>query len=76
MVPKGLLIFLGFLGNVEFSPLKRLLEVMKKFASVFVTASAAMDFCLPIVLCEMTRTKWSCFLEHIGSTQAHGGPGL
>ena len=46
VVPKGLLIFLGFLGNAEFSPWKRLPGFIalgkskkKKFAGVFVTAS-------------------------------------
>ena len=42
MVPKGLLTFLGFFGNAEFSPLKRLMNSgshKKKFAGVFVTAS-------------------------------------
>ena len=41
MVPKGLLTFLGFLGNAEFSPWKRLPEFIEKekFAGVFVTAS-------------------------------------
>ena len=43
VVPKGLLTFLGFLGNAQFSPWKRLpdfnAEVIKKFADVFVTAS-------------------------------------
>ena len=29
MVPKGLLTFLGFLGNAEFSPCKRLLEFIE-----------------------------------------------
>ena len=46
MVPKGLLTFLGFLGNAEFSPWKRLPEFIKKFAVVFVTANDAMDFFL------------------------------
>ena len=45
VVPKGLLTFLGFLGNAEFSPWRRLPEFLnsgshkKKFAPVFVTVS-------------------------------------
>ena len=43
MVPKGLLTFLRFLDNAEFSPWKRLRSSLngshKKFAGVFVTAS-------------------------------------
>ena len=45
MVPKGLLTFLGFLGNAEFSPWKRLPEFIKLWKSYkslrvfFVTAS-------------------------------------
>ena len=57
MVPKGLLTFLGFLGNAEFSSWKRLpdfiklrkslkicIYLYKKFVVVFVAASDAMDF--------------------------------
>ena len=44
VVPKGLLTFLGFLGNAEFSPRKSSGSHKKKFAVVFVTASDAMDF--------------------------------
>ena len=44
VVPKGLLTFLGFLDNAEFSPWKRLLELNSgslktKFAGVSETAS-------------------------------------
>ena len=40
VVPKGLLTFLRFLGNAEFSPWKRLPDVIKKkFTGVFETAS-------------------------------------
>ena len=57
MVPKGLLTFLGFLGNVEFSTWKRPPEfidkVIKKFAVVFVTASDAMDFFVLFTNCVM-----------------------
>ena len=49
MVPKGLLTFLGFLGNAEFSPWKRPPEVIKKFAGVFVTASD--DLCVCVWFC-------------------------
>ena len=47
MVPKGLLTFLGFLGNAEFSPWKRLPEFIEKekFAGVFVTASDDFGCC-------------------------------
>ena len=46
MVPKGLLTFLGFLGNAEFSPWKRPPEVIKKIAGVFVTASDDLCVCV------------------------------
>ena len=39
VVSKGLLTFLGFLGNAEFSH-----EVIKKFTVLFVIASDAMGF--------------------------------
>ena len=43
------------------------------FAGLF---SDAMSYCLPIVSCEMTRTKWLVLKDHIGSTQEDGVPGL
>ena len=48
--PKGLITFLGFLGNAEFSPWMRLPEFTelqkskKKFVGVFVTASDGVLF--------------------------------
>ena len=58
VAPKGLLTFLGFLGNAEFSPWKRLPESevththTKKFAGVFVTASDDfLGFCLENIVC-------------------------
>ena len=35
-----------------------------------------MGYCLPIVSCEMTRTKWLVLKDHIGPTQDDGVPGL
>ena len=39
MVPKGLLTFLGFLGNSEFSPWKRLPEFTKAEAAAAKTGN-------------------------------------
>ena len=53
VVPKGLLTFLGYLGNAEFTP-----EILKKFAFVFVTASDAMDFFIVVYrFCRVPEIK-------------------
>ena len=65
VVPKGLLTFLGFfLCNSEFSPCWALPEYIRALIHsaclrfvVVVFFSDAMGYCLPIVSCEMTRTK-------------------
>ena len=71
MVPKGLLTFLGFLGNAEFSPWRRLPElrttevIKKKFVGVFVTASDDIlffvCFCLLFVCLFLFRKKCLCY---------------
>ena len=56
-VPKGLLTFLGFLGNAEFSPWNRLPEFInsgsykKKFVVVFVTASDTIFLFVCLFVC-------------------------
>ena len=52
MVPEGLLTFLGFFFNAMQSLVA--VNSLGLFAGLF---SDTMGYCLPIVSCEMTRTK-------------------
>ena len=71
MAPKGLLTFPGFffmqcgvkslLGTSRIYPGTYSLGL---FAGLF---SDATGYCLPIVSCEMVRTKWLVLKDHIGS---------
>ena len=73
LVPKGLLTFLVlfFLYNTGFSPCLTLKGIypgtysLGLFVGLF---SDAMGYCLLIVSCELTRTKWLVLKDHIWST--------
>ena len=72
MVPKGLLTFLGFFYAMRsLVPVGHFRDIypgtypLGLFAGLF---SDAMVYCLPIVLCEMTKTKLLVLKDHIAST--------
>ena len=68
---RGYLLSSDILCNAEFSPCWALPEYIRALNSLGLFAGLftdAMGYCLPIVSCEMTRTKWLVLKAHIGST--------